>query len=408
MAATGADSDARLNHLVAAQLAKTKMCVMHARGACHDPSCHFAHSASELREAPDLTKTAICRAFAAGSCRSNKCKFAHGEKELRVTPRVYKTQLCNFFERGRCKKGDRCRHAHGRMELRQFEAGHSDTSSSPVGGGVRDESNSGKASLVVRVEDAPSPVEAPDDTQGFRTPSPQATTPPVAEAAAAAAAAAALRMPESGQAQAWLSCLAAAALAAETTPPPRGWPHGASLATTATSTPDKEAPHDAIKAMMHPAAPPWPGTDAHAEKWRDGPLRMPDPMKVVLPGIGSGLPPMMGSGLRRGDLELQGILDSETLAAMAAGAVHQARQHSAYAVAASAAAEEFAAAAAKCRDSSAVENQRASGARAQGLYEPAAAATPRLDNSVPTLGLPPLYGYTTRTASKPSTATWVL
>eukprot|EP00439_Symbiodinium_sp_Y106_P087081 s121_g39.t1 len=49
------------------------------------------------------------------------CKFAHGEQELRVSPSVYKTQLCNFFARGHCKKGERCRHAHGRAELREFQ-----------------------------------------------------------------------------------------------------------------------------------------------------------------------------------------------------------------------------------------------------------------------------------------------
>lgn len=114
--------DAKLNHLVAAQLCKTKMCAMFARGSCNDPNCRFAHSRSELRSAPDLTKTAVCRAFTRGQCNDVRCKFAHGEQELRVTPSVYKTQLCNFFENGHCKKGDWCRHAHGVAELRSFEA----------------------------------------------------------------------------------------------------------------------------------------------------------------------------------------------------------------------------------------------------------------------------------------------
>lgn len=111
-----------LNHLVAAQLCKTKMCAMFQRGACHDPQCRFAHNFDELRTAPDLTKTAICRMFARGQCRNSDCKFAHGEQELRVTPSVYKTQLCNFHSRGHCKKGKRCRHAHGDEELRSFQA----------------------------------------------------------------------------------------------------------------------------------------------------------------------------------------------------------------------------------------------------------------------------------------------
>lgn len=111
-------ADAKLNHIVAAQLCKTKMCAMFARGSCNDAACRFAHSSKELREVPNLTKTAMCRAFARGQCRDANCKFAHGVQELRVTPSVYKTQLCNFFERGHCKKGAACRHAHGVSELR--------------------------------------------------------------------------------------------------------------------------------------------------------------------------------------------------------------------------------------------------------------------------------------------------
>eukprot|EP00747_Dinoflagellata_sp_TGD_P168376 gnl/TRDRNA2_/TRDRNA2_194597_c0_seq1.p1 gnl/TRDRNA2_/TRDRNA2_194597_c0~~gnl/TRDRNA2_/TRDRNA2_194597_c0_seq1.p1 ORF type:complete len:422 (+),score=89.77 gnl/TRDRNA2_/TRDRNA2_194597_c0_seq1:79-1344(+) len=121
MQAQAALSDAKLNRMVAAQLNKTKMCAMFARGTCRDAQCCFAHSSVELRAPPDLTKTAICRAYARGQCNNSKCKFAHGEQELRVTPTVYKTQLCNFFERGHCRKGNRCRHAHGIAELRSFQ-----------------------------------------------------------------------------------------------------------------------------------------------------------------------------------------------------------------------------------------------------------------------------------------------
>lgn len=114
------DDAGLLNHLVVAQLSKTKMCAMFARGSCHDAACRFSHSLKELRAPPDLTKTAMCRAFARGECNDTDCKFAHGESELRVTESVYKTQLCNFFMRGHCKKGNRCRHAHGNKELRSF------------------------------------------------------------------------------------------------------------------------------------------------------------------------------------------------------------------------------------------------------------------------------------------------
>lgn len=110
----------KLNRLVVAQLKKTRMCSMISRGACNDAGCRFAHSRTELRSPPDLSKTAMCYAFSRGSCVDTACKFAHSTKELRCTKQVYRTQLCNFFERGFCKKGDRCRHAHGKQELRPF------------------------------------------------------------------------------------------------------------------------------------------------------------------------------------------------------------------------------------------------------------------------------------------------
>lgn len=125
-AATAAVADAKVNHLVAAQLTKTKICAMFKRGACRDSQCRFAHSQNELRSPPDLTKTSMCRAFARGRCRDPTCKFAHGEKELRVTPSVYKTQICHYFQQGNCKKGDFCRHAHRAEELRYFELGSED------------------------------------------------------------------------------------------------------------------------------------------------------------------------------------------------------------------------------------------------------------------------------------------
>jgi hypothetical protein len=114
------DLDPKVNHMVAAQLTKTKMCAMFARGECQDPQCRFAHSAFELRTAPNLMKTKICFAFTTGLCADAHCRFAHGEEDLRSTSEVYKTQICNFHERGHCRKGNQCRHAHGIEELRAF------------------------------------------------------------------------------------------------------------------------------------------------------------------------------------------------------------------------------------------------------------------------------------------------
>lgn len=120
MAESQESGDATPNHLVIAQLSKTRLCIKFSKGACKDSECRFAHSREELRDQPDLSKTAICRAFARGKCTDTDCKYAHGETELRGSPTVYKTQLCNFHARGHCKKGDKCRHAHGRKEQRAF------------------------------------------------------------------------------------------------------------------------------------------------------------------------------------------------------------------------------------------------------------------------------------------------
>ena len=51
-------------------------------------SCPFAHSESELREAPSLKATGLCYEFArSGHCRRGEgCHFAHGQHELRSLP----------------------------------------------------------------------------------------------------------------------------------------------------------------------------------------------------------------------------------------------------------------------------------------------------------------------------------
>eukprot|EP00929_Paragymnodinium_shiwhaense_P118459 TRINITY_DN90382_c0_g1_i1.p1 TRINITY_DN90382_c0_g1~~TRINITY_DN90382_c0_g1_i1.p1 ORF type:complete len:395 (-),score=110.91 TRINITY_DN90382_c0_g1_i1:605-1789(-) len=120
-AAAAAQDSKNVNHLVAAQLMKTKMCVMFQKGACRDKKCRYAHSEKELRLAPDLTKTSICRMYVRGKCNDSNCKFAHGEQELRVTPQVYRTQVCNYYRNGNCKKGAWCRHAHESDDLRSFD-----------------------------------------------------------------------------------------------------------------------------------------------------------------------------------------------------------------------------------------------------------------------------------------------
>jgi len=106
------------DNAVLLQLTKTKMCAFFQRGRCASKDCRYAHSEDELRPPPNLHKTKMCRAFMQGNCTDENCVFAHGDGDLRVTQGIYKTQMCNFFERGYCKKGERCNHAHGSIDLR--------------------------------------------------------------------------------------------------------------------------------------------------------------------------------------------------------------------------------------------------------------------------------------------------
>jgi hypothetical protein len=69
-------------------------------------------------------KTEICRFNAVGRCRNGaKCSFAHGQAELRAHPDLKKTSLCQQWARGKCKMASKdCPYAHGKCELRKFQA----------------------------------------------------------------------------------------------------------------------------------------------------------------------------------------------------------------------------------------------------------------------------------------------
>lgn len=98
-------------------LHKTKLCVYSLQGTCRLGSkCSFAHSSTEVTEAPNLHKTQPCVAFAAGNCSNENCSFAHGEEELRLSPN-YKNKVCKWFGKGLCRNGEDCSFAHGVEQL---------------------------------------------------------------------------------------------------------------------------------------------------------------------------------------------------------------------------------------------------------------------------------------------------
>mmetsp|Transcript_66971 Transcript_66971/g.160429 ORF Transcript_66971/g.160429 Transcript_66971/m.160429 type:complete len:431 (-) Transcript_66971:142-1434(-) len=107
------------------QFRKTSMCRYYERGECwNGVHCRFAHNREEVRLAPDLRKTSICKRWTAGECPYSAfvCNFAHGAAELRSTPIYVKTSLCRPFMRGMCRLGNRCRHAHGELEMQTAHA----------------------------------------------------------------------------------------------------------------------------------------------------------------------------------------------------------------------------------------------------------------------------------------------
>ena len=68
----------------------TRMCMYWGSNRCRmGDDCNFAHSDSELRQAPDLVATKLCYQFSnKGQCsKGAACTFAHGKKELREAPK---------------------------------------------------------------------------------------------------------------------------------------------------------------------------------------------------------------------------------------------------------------------------------------------------------------------------------
>mmetsp|Transcript_87679 Transcript_87679/g.151932 ORF Transcript_87679/g.151932 Transcript_87679/m.151932 type:complete len:455 (-) Transcript_87679:133-1497(-) len=163
------------DNAVTQQLTKTKMCAFFERGKCASVNCRYAHSNEELRTAPNLQKTKLCRSFLSGGCNDENCPFAHGDGDLRVTEGIYKTQICNFFERGYCKKGDRCNHAHGAVDLRPTAP----TATTPLSK-MSPTSNVSAGAESVKPRRSPLPLaELLVDSEGnFNTPTPVSAVPP--------------------------------------------------------------------------------------------------------------------------------------------------------------------------------------------------------------------------------------
>merc|ERR1719271_992805 len=66
-------------------LHKTRLCVYSIQGTCRLGSkCSFAHSASEVQDAPNLRKTQLCEAFEKGNCNNPNCSFANGLERVSV------------------------------------------------------------------------------------------------------------------------------------------------------------------------------------------------------------------------------------------------------------------------------------------------------------------------------------
>jgi len=99
-------------------LQKTRLCIYNLEGKCgYGKSCTFAHTASEVRNAPDLSKTQLCEKFEEGKCTNENCVYAHGFAELKDAPN-FKKRLCKWHSKGSCRNGTGCGFAHGARQLR--------------------------------------------------------------------------------------------------------------------------------------------------------------------------------------------------------------------------------------------------------------------------------------------------
>lgn len=77
----------------AAHFRKTRMCNFFAKKQCRrGAGCSFAHSSSELLPQPSLWKTRLCYAHFAGACHDPSCAFAHGSRELQLEPQSQQQQ----------------------------------------------------------------------------------------------------------------------------------------------------------------------------------------------------------------------------------------------------------------------------------------------------------------------------
>ena len=71
--------------------------VRFSKGLCRETSCRFAHSADELRQAPDLMKTAMCRWGAATKTPTSsgaRCILVFSSRILLMLKRMWKHELC--------------------------------------------------------------------------------------------------------------------------------------------------------------------------------------------------------------------------------------------------------------------------------------------------------------------------
>eukprot|EP00933_Yihiella_yeosuensis_P050836 TRINITY_DN48643_c0_g1_i1.p1 TRINITY_DN48643_c0_g1~~TRINITY_DN48643_c0_g1_i1.p1 ORF type:complete len:353 (-),score=70.23 TRINITY_DN48643_c0_g1_i1:172-1230(-) len=69
-------------------------------------------------------RTIFCTFYANNKCRrGDACKFAHDKVELRTKPNFFKTRLCTSFLSGYCPDGDSCGYAHGVEDIRENVAG---------------------------------------------------------------------------------------------------------------------------------------------------------------------------------------------------------------------------------------------------------------------------------------------